>query len=250
MKITAKNVGFSYSSDEKIFDNLSFEIEEGTFACVLGESGCGKSTLLRLLCGLETPDEGTIMIGEETVKKPVLSRSFVFQSNSLYPWLTAGENILLAIKQKFPNMGKADRKSLAISKLKEVGLDASTYNKYPKELSGGMQQRCAIARSLSVNSTILFLDEPFSALDAITRRNLQELLLNLWEEENELKTIVFVTHDVDEAILLSTELIILGVHKEGIIYKEKNLTKISELTEEEYRNKIIKKLNKISMEEK
>lgn len=217
--IKIKNLSFSYKNTDKlILNDITINVKSGEFVCLLGQSGCGKSTFLRLLAGLEAPTTGTILLGDEPISGASLNRGVVFQDYGLFPWMTAGENILLALKQRYPNERKKKLKQLAIETLYSVGLDESVYRKLPKELSGGMQQRCAIAQVLSINPPILLMDEPFGALDAITRARLQDLLLDLWAQEDKKKTIFFVTHDVDEALLLATRIIVLGQTPSTIIY--------------------------------
>lgn len=222
VKIRVEDVSFSYQN-EQILKGISLDIREGDFICLLGTSGCGKSTLLSLLEGLNVPSSGQVTIDGKAVKGPGLDRSVVFQDYSLFPWMSTGNNVLLALKQAFKKnqisgnkKGQAaQREHLTEGQLKErvlyyfrlVGLD-HVYHKLPGELSGGMRQRAAIARAFSIDAPILLMDEPFGALDAITRSSLQELLTELWRKEH--KTVVFVTHDVDEALFLATRIIILG----------------------------------------
>ena len=182
--VEVKELSFAYeNTDTLILKNLNMQIQEGDFVCLLGQSGCGKSTLLRLLAGLEKPTNGEILIDGKPIKGASLERSVVFQDYGLFPWMTAGENIVLALKQKFPKQKKSELKAIAKEMLVKVGLDESVYGKLPKELSGGMKQRCAIARSFSINPPVLLMDEPFGALDAVTRARLQEMVLDLWKSD-------------------------------------------------------------------
>ena len=169
-------------------------VDEGEFVCILGQSGCGKSTFLRLLAGLETPTGGSISMFGETIKGAGPDRAAVFQDYGLFPWMTAGKNIVLALKQKFPDMDKAELKAKALEMLGAVGLSPDVFDKLPKELSGGMKQRCAIARAFGMDSPVMLMDEPFGALDAVTRARLQDLLLELWNRQEQRKTVFFVTH--------------------------------------------------------
>lgn len=210
-------LAFAYDTT-LILKDVDMEVEAGDFACLLGQSGCGKSTILRLLAGLETPTEGTIYIGNEPVKSAGLDRGVVFQDYGLFPWMTAGENIMLALKKKFPKKNKAELKKTAVTMLETVGLMADVYDKLPKELSGGMKQRCAIARAFSINPPVLLMDEPFGALDAVTRARLQDLVLELWAHEAQKKTVFFITHDVDEALLLANKIFVLGQYPSNVIY--------------------------------
>lgn len=195
------------------------QVQAGEFVCILGQSGCGKSTLLRLLAGLEKPTAGELLIGGERVTGASLERGVVFQDYGLFPWMTAGENILLALKQRFPGKTKQELKQTAVDMLREVGLEEPVYKMLPKELSGGMKQRCAIAQAFSMDPPILLMDEPFGALDAVTRARLQDLVLKLWAQDNPKKTVFFVTHDVDEAMLLANRIIVLGQSPSSIIYE-------------------------------
>lgn len=217
------DLSFSYpASPEKwVLKDISLTIEAGEFVCLLGQSGCGKSTFLRLLAGLEHAERGSLDIDGVEIRGASLDRSVVFQDYGLFPWMSAGENILLALRQKYPKRKKAELREIAGDMLERVGLDKTVFNKLPKELSGGMKQRCAIARSLSVDPPVLLMDEPFGALDAVTRARLQDLILSLWDKEEVKKTVVFVTHDVDEALLLANRILVFGQSPSHIIYDEK-----------------------------
>ena len=217
--VEVKELSFAYeNTDTLILKDLNMQIQEGDFVCLLGQSGCGKSTLLRLLAGLEKPTTGEILIDGKPIKGAGLERSVVFQDYGLFPWMTAGENIVLALKQKFPKQKKSELKAIAKEMLVKVGLDESVYGKLPKELSGGMKQRCAIARSFSINPPVLLMDEPFGALDAVTRARLQEMVLDLWKSDETKKIVFFVTHDVDEALLLANKIFVLVQKPSSVIY--------------------------------
>lgn len=218
--ISVENLSFAYAGTGKlILENINLRVNAGEFVCLLGQSGCGKSTFLRLLAGLEKATTGEIKIDDEVVQGASLDRSVVFQDYGLFPWMSAGDNIMLALKQKYPKKKRPELKEMAKQVIRDVGLKEDVFNKYPKELSGGMKQRCAIARSFSLNPPILLMDEPFGALDAVTRARLQEMVLDLWEKEEVRKTVFFVTHDVDEAILLGTKICVLGQSPSQIIYE-------------------------------
>lgn len=218
-----ENLSFSYDNSKKILDNIDIYISSGEFLSVLGKSGCGKSTFLRLLAGLETPTKGTIYYNNKKITSPSLDRAVVFQDYGLFPWMTAGDNLMLALRQYYKTVPKIELKEKAYAALRQVGLNEDVYKLLPKHLSGGMKQRCAIAQVLSINPNSMLMDEPFGALDAVTRGKLQDLIIKLWSENTHKKTVVFVTHDVDEALLLSTRIIVLGQAPSSIIFDKKNI---------------------------
>ncbi|AMV70569.1 nitrate ABC transporter ATP-binding protein [Desulfuromonas carbonis] len=201
-------VRFSYGETE-ILREIKLQIAAGEFVCLLGPSGSGKTTLLRLLAGLEVPSTGSLHWQGSPISGPGIERGVVFQDYSLYPWLNLADNIGLALEKSLPEMPRKGRRELAAAYLQMVGL-AGTAKKYPFELSGGMQQRAAIARVLALGSPVLLLDEPFGALDPVNRLRLQDLLLEIWRAEQPRKTVVFVTHDVEEALFLGDRLVVLG----------------------------------------
>ena len=218
--VTIKNLSFAYpdEAEKLILKDIDMNVEKGEFVCLLGQSGCGKSTFLRLLAGLEHPTNGEIFFGDEAINGASLERGMVFQDYGLFPWMTAGENIMLALQQKFPKRNKKELKEIAVNMLQKVGLDETVYRKLPKELSGGMKQRCAIARAFSIDPPVLLMDEPFGALDAVTRARLQVMVLELWAREDPKKTVFFVTHDVDEALLLANRIFVFGQSPSNIIF--------------------------------
>lgn len=208
-KIQIKDVSFDYVDKRKKFsalENVSLDIKEGEFVCILGSSGCGKSTLLGILNGLNKAKSGEILVDGKAIKGPGPDRAVVFQQYSLFPWLTAKGNILFGIKQSGKKYSRGERNRLAEEYLSNVGL-AGAANRYPNQLSGGMKQRVAVARALALESDILLLDEPFGAIDPKLRLELQELVSKLSIEHN--KTVVFVTHDIDEAILLADRIVVM-----------------------------------------
>lgn len=219
--VTIKNLSFAYPDEagKLILKDIDMNVEKGEFVCLLGQSGCGKSTFLRLLAGLEHPTNGEIFFGDEAINGASLERGMVFQDYGLFPWMTAGENIMLALQQKFPKRNKKELKEIAVNMLQKVGLDETVYRKLPKELSGGMKQRCAIARAFSIDPPVLLMDEPFGALDAVTRARLQVMVLELWAREDPKKTVFFVTHDVDEALLLANRIFVFGQSPSNIIFE-------------------------------
>ena len=176
----------------------SLEVADNDFITVLGPSGCGKSTLLRIVAGLDTPTVGRVALDGQAVTGPGADRGMVFQSYTLFPWLTVRENICFGLREK--GMPAAEQAEIAARFIAEVGLTGFESH-FPKQLSGGMQQRVALARALANDPKILLLDEPFGALDNQTRALMQELLLSIWELHK--KTVLFVTHDIDEAIFMA-----------------------------------------------
>jgi NitT/TauT family transport system ATP-binding protein len=202
------SVSFGYGTGAVLAD-LSLGLREGEFVSLLGPSGSGKSTVLRLLAGLEIPQRGHIRHRGKPVTGPGIDRGVVFQDYSLFPWMTLTENVVLAIGKAHPQLDRKQRRELAEEYLELVGL-ADAHGKYPQELSGGMCQRGAIARALAMGAPVLLMDEPFGALDPVNRTRLQDLLLEVWNSSRPARTIVFVTHDVDEAILLADRVVVLG----------------------------------------
>ena len=222
-KIEVQNITVDYEERNKSFTALKdvyFSVEAGEFVSVIGSSGCGKSTLLSLLEGINSPTAGTILIDGEPINGTGLERGVVFQHYSLFPWMTARKNVAFGIKQAKKELSQSERLELADKFLDKVGL-SEFKDKYPSQLSGGMQQRVAIARALAMDTEILLMDEPFGAIDAKNRAILQELLLDLWEGDGSepKKTVIFVTHDIDEAIFLSDRIIMMSANP-GHVYKE------------------------------
>lgn len=214
--ISIVGVRHTYSSDAGsvvALDDVSLEIAAGEFAVLLGPSGCGKSTLLELVAGLRLPTEGAISIDGALIVGPSRHRGLVFQqSSSLMPWLSVAENIALGLKiNKVPKVQRQDR---VLAELARVGLDEFADHRI-MELSGGMQQRCQIARALAVDPSVLLLDEPFGALDALTRESLQGEIRELWKQTK--RTFVFVTHSVEEAALLGSRVIVMSPRPGRII---------------------------------
>ena len=200
--------------DLVVLKDLDLHIKEGEFVVLLGASGCGKSTLLNLIAGFEQPSEGTVMVNDRLITDVDPGSGMVFQQYALFPWQTVMQNVAFGLKLK--GVPKAEREERAQHYINMVGL-AGFENSYPKELSGGMRQRVAIARVLANDTDVILLDEPFAALDAMTRQVLQEQLVKIYEANH--KTIVFITHSIDEALLLSTRMIVLGA-KPGRIVKD------------------------------
>jgi NitT/TauT family transport system ATP-binding protein len=186
-------------------DEVSFEIRPHEFVSLIGPSGCGKSTVLRIAGGLLAPTSGMIRVGGTPVTGPGPDRATVFQTPGLMPWRTVTDNVALPLE--LSGVGKAERRRRAAEYVKLVSLEQFA-DHYPRELSGGMQQRVGIARALAVEPDVLLMDEPFGALDAISRERMQDELLRIWEHTQ--KTVLFVTHSIDEAILLSDRVLVMG----------------------------------------
>jgi nitrate ABC transporter ATP-binding subunit len=192
--------------DYVVLDGIDLTIHEGEFVCVIGHSGCGKSTLLDMVSGFRQPTAGQVRLQAQPITKPGPDRMVVFQNYSLLPWLTAYENIYLGINAVCPDKPKAEKSAIAHEHLALVGLSDAA-DKKPGQLSGGMKQRVCIARALALRPQVLILDEPFGALDPITREELQEELLKIWTEHQ--VTVLMITHDVDEALLLADRLVMM-----------------------------------------
>jgi NitT/TauT family transport system ATP-binding protein len=208
-EVAVHGVGKSFGAVTAIED-ISFEIPHGRFVSLLGPSGCGKSTILRMLAGLIAPSRGAVSFKGAPVLAPPPGMVYVFQqyTKSLFPWLTVLGNVEFGAKSPHAaRRGKAARQEECMETLRLVGLEKHAHS-YPWQLSGGMQQRVAIARALVARPQVLLMDEPFSALDALTRESLQDLLLRLWQELG--LTVVFVTHDIAESIYLSDEIVVLS----------------------------------------
>ncbi len=186
-----------------VLDDINLEVSDGEFVCLLGPSGCGKSTLLSTMAGFLRPTSGEVRIDGEAVRAPDPRRIFVFQERGVFPWLNVEGNIQFGLFK----LSRAEREQRVRHYIKMVGLEGFE-NAYPQELSGGMKQRLEVARALAVNPDMLFLDEPFGALDSITRLIMRGEVLRIWEAER--KTIIFVTHDIDEAVQLADRVVVLS----------------------------------------
>ncbi len=207
MYIEIENVSKTFMQKEEKFtvlDRVTLGIEKGEFICLLGPSGCGKSTLLNALAGFETVDEGSVKINGQEVKEPSPRNVTIFQNYGLLPWRTVLKNVELGLEAK--KVPKVQKREIAEKTLDLVGL-SNFKNAYPNQLSGGMKQRVSIARALAVSPDIIFMDEPFGALDAITRMKLQDDILQIAREEK--KTIIFVTHDIEEAVFLADRIVVM-----------------------------------------
>ena len=195
-----EHVSYQYPSEDfDIIDDLSFSVEPGSFHCIIGVSGCGKSTIFRMTNGLLQPKSGTIRVGGKPIGEQKHYCGYMPQKDLLFPWRTIGENLALPL-EIMGGLSRAERRERIDDALADVGLEGCR-DKMPDELSGGMRQRAAFARTMLTGSDLLLLDEPFSALDFLTRISMQEWLLGQWEKHK--KTILFITHDVEEAVFLS-----------------------------------------------
>ena len=189
-----------------VLQSVNLTVHEGEFICVIGHSGCGKSTLLNMVAGFTKPSSGKVLLNSQPITQPGPDRMMVFQNYALLPWLTAFENIYLALNAVFPNKSKAEKSAIVRDHLALVGLTEAG-DKKPTQISGGMKQRVAIARALAIRPQVLILDEPFGALDAITKEELQEELLKIWNERR--CTVLMITHDIDEALFLADRLVMM-----------------------------------------
>jgi ABC-type nitrate/sulfonate/bicarbonate transport system ATPase subunit len=220
--IEIKRVNYEYTANERAVTALrdvSFGVAESEFICVVGRSGCGKTTLLNILAGFLAPTKGDVLIGGRAVRGRGLDRGVVFQDFAqLFPWRTAQRNVEFGLEMK--GVPRDERAKIAQRFLGLVNLD-SFAGAYPHELSGGMQQRAAIARALAYNPSVLLMDEPFAALDALTRDEMQRLLVDVWRETK--KTIVYVTHNVAEAVYLADRIVVLTPHP-GTVKAEVKVT--------------------------
>lgn len=207
--VSVENLSKHYPSkgeDLVVFEDVDITIDKGEFVCIIGHSGCGKSTILNVLAGLDTATSGSVIMDEKEVSGPSLERGVVFQRYSLLPWLTTLDNVVFGVRERFPKWSKAQIKEHSEKFLNMVGLTEAIHKK-PSELSGGMRQRVSIARAFATSPKLLLLDEPFGALDALTRGIIQDELIKIWSETHQ--TVFMITHDVDEAILLADRILLM-----------------------------------------
>ncbi|MEX0270736.1 nitrate ABC transporter ATP-binding protein [Leptolyngbyaceae cyanobacterium UHCC 1019] len=196
----------SAQGDHTVLDGVDLTVSEGEFICVIGHSGCGKSTLLNMVSGFAQPTSGEVRLKGERIVRPGPDRMVVFQNYALLPWKTAFENIYIAVNAVYPEKSKPEKVEIVQKHLAMVGLEEAAQKK-TGQLSGGMKQRVSIARALSICPEVLVLDEPFGALDAITREELQEELLKIWAEQQ--VTVMMITHDIDEALFLADRIVMM-----------------------------------------
>ena len=210
-KVIVQNISKEFPDDKGgcnlVIDDMSFRVEDNQFVSIVGRSGCGKSTMLNIIAGLLKPTSGTVQVNNMVVKQPGLHCGMIFQSASLFPWLTAIENIEFGPRNK--GMPKGERRKLGMELIDLVRLKGFE-DKYPSELSGGMQQRVAIARAMAMDPEIILMDEPFGALDQLTREDMQRELSRIWSTKK--KTIIFVTHSISEAIYLSDRVLVFSAN--------------------------------------
>ena len=204
--LKVENLGKAYGA-EPVFEGVNFSLSEGEFVCIIGHSGCGKTTILNALAGLETASTGHVFMDGREVVAPGLERGVVFQGHALMPWLSVRDNIAFAVRSKWPQWPRAQVASHVEKYVQLVGLGAAL-DKKPSQLSGGMKQRVGIARAFAIEPRMLLLDEPFGALDALTRGTIQDELLRICAQTRQ--TVFMITHDVDEAILLADRILLMS----------------------------------------
>lgn len=196
-----------YGDDFRVVEDFNLNIRQGEFISLIGHSGCGKSTVLTMLAGLNDISDGGIIVGNREIDGPGPDRSVVFQAPCLMPWLSAFGNVMLGVKSVYPHASKAEQKQIVEHSLSVVGL-GDAMKKYPKELSGGMQQRVGIARAIALQPKVLLLDEPFGRLDSLTRMELQDVIIDILAKEK--LTAMIVTHDVDEAVFMADRCVMMS----------------------------------------
>ena len=218
LEIDKVDVSFGpVSNRTHVLSDINLSVEENEFVAVIGFSGAGKSTLMSLLAGLQPPTTGEVRMGGITITEPGPDLGMMFQNYSLLPWLTVNANIALAVKKVFPKLTKSEVKDKIAHYVEMVKLGHAG-DRYPHELSGGMRQRASLARTLSLDPKVLLLDEPLSALDALTRSELQDQILNIWETDK--RTVVMITNDVDEAVLMADRIVPLTMGPKATLARE------------------------------
>jgi nitrate/nitrite transport system ATP-binding protein len=210
--LQVENLAKAYQADKPVFADVSFAIDRGEFVCIIGHSGCGKTTILNVLAGLDTATSGHCFMDGREIAGPSLERGVVFQSHALMPWLTVRQNIAFAVKSRWPDWSRAEVDKHVEKFVALVGLSPAI-DKKPSQLSGGMKQRVGIARAFAIQPKMLLLDEPFGALDALTRGTIQDELMGIVRETQQ--TVFMITHDVDEAILLADRILLMSNGNEG-----------------------------------
>lgn len=246
-QISINDVHKVFKSNERdvvALKGINLEIPEGQFVCLLGPSGCGKSTLLNAIAGFSLPSSGSITANKQIVQAPGPDRGMVFQEYALFPWMTVEKNIAFGLEIK--GSDKTEIEPIVSKLLDKLGL-TEFRQRFPKDLSGGMRQRVAIARVLALDSPIMLMDEPFGALDALTRRNLQDELLRIWSELG--KTVIFVTHSIEEAIYLADRIIVM-TYRPGTVKRDilVDLPRLRDPASAEF-NALKRELGQLVMEE-
>jgi NitT/TauT family transport system ATP-binding protein len=210
--LTVDDISFSYPNGHRVFSSFSLNARPGEFVAILGPSGCGKTTLLNLLSGFVQPQSGQISINQTAVRPERSELGYVFQAPQLFPWLSALENVRFGLRMA-ARINESQQRSQALQYLRLVGLENAAH-RLPHQLSGGMQQRVSLARTLALEPSVLLMDEPFAALDAISRNSMNEETLRIWAELGQ--TVLFITHDIDEAVFLADRVIVLNIAPGGI----------------------------------
>jgi len=205
-------ISFGYANGHSVFEQFSLRARPGEFVAILGPSGCGKTTLLNLLAGFQAPSAGRILINEQAVRPELPELGYVFQAPQLFPWLSALENVRFGLRMAGQG-SDAEQREKALGYLRLVGLEHAA-QRLAHQLSGGMQQRVSLARTLALEPGVLLMDEPFAALDAISRNSMNEETLRLWAELGQ--TVLFITHDIDEAVFLADRVVVLNIAPGGI----------------------------------
>lgn len=204
--LRVEKLGKAFVADKPVFSDVSFKLDRGEFVCIIGHSGCGKTTILNVIAGLDTASTGHVFMDGREVAGPSLERGVVFQSHALMPWLTVRKNIAFAVESRWPEKSAAQIDEAVRAAVELVGLTPAI-DKLPSQLSGGMKQRVGIARAFAIQPKMLLLDEPFGALDALTRGTIQEELISIVRKTHQ--TVFMITHDVDEAILLADRILLM-----------------------------------------
>ncbi|WP_460076446.1 ABC transporter ATP-binding protein [Pseudomonas sp. H2_C01] len=210
--LTVDDISFSYANGHSVFSAFSLNAQPGEFVAILGPSGCGKTTLLNLLSGFMQPQSGRITINQTAVRPERSELGYVFQAPQLFPWLSALENVRFGLRMS-ARIDESQQRAQALQYLRLVGLENAAH-RLPHQLSGGMQQRVSLARTLALEPSVLLMDEPFAALDAISRNSMNEETLRIWAELGQ--TVLFITHDIDEAVFLADRVVVLNIAPGGI----------------------------------
>ncbi|KIR15324.1 Bicarbonate transport ATP-binding protein CmpD [Pseudomonas fluorescens] len=210
--LTVDDISFSYPNGHSVFSAFSLNAQPGEFVAILGPSGCGKTTLLNLLSGFMQPQSGRITINQTAVRPERSELGYVFQAPQLFPWLSALENVRFGLRMS-ARIDESQQRAQALQYLRLVGLEKAAH-RLPHQLSGGMQQRVSLARTLALEPSVLLMDEPFAALDAISRNSMNEETLRIWAELGQ--TVLFITHDIDEAVFLADRVVVLNIAPGGI----------------------------------